>query len=155
MRKLAKSCLNSMPAVACCPLNVKFCTCKEQWLFAHCPLSRNLMPCKFHRHTIAKRVLVYVPFTAFVRLLACVCKAVNGLSVFKFCAKDRFYLQNSHFLVNFAVGYEVRSQPLPHRFCEINSLLQDKEEGGVSPLRKGSWHHISIYSWLARIDSRW
>ena len=72
--------------------------------------------CKFHRHKVAKRVLGYVPFTAFVRLLACVCKAVNVLSVFKFCAKDRFCLQNSHFLVNFAIGYEVRSQPLPPSF---------------------------------------
>ena len=78
--------------------------------------------CKFHRHTIAKRVLVYILFASFVRLLACVCKAVNGLSVFKICAKDWFYLQNSHFLVNFAAGYEVRSRTLPHRFCEINSF---------------------------------
>lgn len=67
MRKLAKSSLNCMPAVACCPLNVKFCTCEEQCPFAHCALPCSLMSCKFHRHTIAKRVLVYILFASFVR----------------------------------------------------------------------------------------
>ena len=73
-------------------------------------------------NTWPKHVLVHVSFAPFVRILARACQVLNGLCFFKICAKGWFYLQNSHFLVNFAAGYEVRSRTLPHRFCEINSF---------------------------------
>ncbi|OFQ16303.1 hypothetical protein HMPREF2955_11420 [Prevotella sp. HMSC073D09] len=111
----------------CCKLPFKRETSYVQGATAFCALPLVMCPW-WHRgrtnftNTWPKHVLVHVSFAPFVRILVRACQVLNGLCVFKICAKDWFYLQNSHFLVNFAAGYEVRSRTLPHRFCEINSF---------------------------------